>query len=146
MGTDITPSLLAYDTIMNEYNFEYVIKIHSKSNATFLKNNVDFLLNNNLDELLTKQNINSSTIGYNYLNKNKDVFNKNLINKYNDLLINTEFVNGTIFLTKSLTMNKVVEFLKNNYKTIFYQNIYDNNTLNMNESYVHFMERLFGYF
>ena len=145
-GSDITPSLLVYDTIINKYNFEYVIKIHSKSDVTFLKNNVDFLLSNNLDELLKKQNSNSSTIGYNYLHKNKDVFNRNLINKYNELLVNTEFVNGTIFLTKSSTMNKVVDFLKNNYKTILYQNTYDNNTLNMKESYVHFMERLFGYF
>ena len=72
-----------------------------------LKNNVDFLLSNNLDELLKKQNSNSSTIGYNYLHKNKDVFNRNLINKYNELLVNTEFVNGTIFLTKSSTMNKL---------------------------------------
>ena len=39
---------------------------------------------------------------------------------------------------------QVLDFFKNNYKTIFLQNMYDNNSININESYVHFMERLFG--
>ena len=80
-----------------------------------------------------------------YIKKEDDVFNKLLITKYSDLLINNEFVPGTIFLTKKYVMDNVLLFLKTNYKIIFYQNMYDNNSLNKDCSYIHYMERLFGY-
>ena len=80
-----------------------------------------------------------------YINIINDVFNKSLVSKYSDLLINNEFVPGTIFLTKKYVMDTMLLFLKQNYKVIFFQNMYDNNCLNKHCSYIHFMERLFGF-
>lgn len=146
-GNDITPSLLVYDDIINTKNckFEYVIKIHTKSNVTFFNKAVDYLFHCDLDNLLLDKNNNSSSIGFNYMKDTEDVFNKILISKYSNLFINNEFVPGTMLLTEKNTFDKVLQFLKDNYKIIFYQNMYDNNSLNRDKSYVHFMERLFGY-
>jgi hypothetical protein len=54
-------------------------------------------------------------------------------------------VPGTMFLTEKRIFNNVLDYFKDNYKIIFFQNTYDNNGLNRHCSYVHFMERLFGY-
>lgn len=147
LGNDIVPSLLLYDEIINnkKYSFDYVIKIHSKSDKTFLCEAIDYLFNFNLNNLLLKKNEKSSTIGFKYINIKNDVFNKLLVSKYGDLLKHNEFVHGTIFLAKKYVMDNVLLFLKNNYKIIFFQNMYDNNFLNKDYSYIHFMERLFGY-
>jgi hypothetical protein len=144
-GNDIVPSLLVYDDIIKTYNFNYVIKIHTKNDKTFLNNATGYLLNTSLNDLLLKQNVNSSSIGFEYTINTDDFFNKNLYLQYKDTLINNEFVHGTIFLTTKNVIYKVLQFLKDNYKIILFQNMYDNNCLNKDYSYVHFMERLFGY-
>ena len=144
-GNDITPSLLIYDDIMNKYNFDYILKIHTKTDITFLNKAVNYLLDINLQNLLLHTNINSSSIGFMYLKNIDDEYNKILYSKYSYLFKNNEFVPGTIFLTKKCIMDKVLQFFKDNYKIIFFQNMYDNNSLNKDCSYVHFMERLFGY-
>lgn len=146
-GNDIVPSLLAYDEIVNNFNytFNYIIKIHTKSDALFLQKATDYLLNSNLNDLLLKNNTKSSSIGFDYIGKKNDPFNTNLYSKFNHILFKKEFVPGTMFLTTKCIFDKVLSFLKDNYKTIFLQNMYDNNSLNKDTSYVHFMERLFGY-
>ena len=144
-GTDIIPSLLVYNEIINKYNFNYIIKIHTKSDKIFLYEAVDYLLKNNLNNLLLEKNKNSSSIGFKYIKNKDDIFNKKLYSKFNNILNNNEFVPGTIFLTTPNIMNNVLSFLKDNYKIILFQNMYDNNSLNKDYSYVHFMERLFGY-
>jgi hypothetical protein len=144
-GNDITPSLLIYDDIINKYNFDYILKIHTKSDITFLYKAMNYLFNANLQDLLLRQNENSSSIGFTYVKNTQDDYNKILNTKYSYLLKNNEFVPGTIFLTNRCVMDKVLQFLIDNYKIIFYQNMYDDNTLNKDCSYVHFMERLFGY-
>jgi hypothetical protein len=148
LGSDITPSLLVYDDIINKkkYNFEYIIKIHSKTDITFLSKALDYLFQFDLNTLLSmNKNNKSSSIGFMYLKDTDDVFNKMLVSKYSHLFINNKFVPGTILLTEMKTFDKVLQFLKDNYKIIFFQNMYDNNCLNKDNSYVHFMERLFGY-
>ena len=147
LGNDIVPSLLLYDEIINnkKYSFDYVLKIHTKTDSKFLCKAIDYLFNCNFNNLLLKKNKNSSTIGFMYINIINDVFNKSLVSKYSDLLINNEFVPGTIFLTKKYVMDTMLLFLKQNYKVIFFQNMYDNNCLNKHCSYIHFMERLFGF-
>ena len=144
-GNDIVPSLLVYNEIINKYNFNYIIKIHTKLDKIFLYKAVDYLLKSNLNNLLLNKNKNSSSIGFKYIKNKNDVFNKKLHLQFNNILINNEFVPGTIFLTTSNVMNNTFNFLKDNYKIIFYQNMYDNNSLNKDCSYVHFIERLFGY-
>ena len=92
-----------------------------------------------------KKNDSSSSIGFTYITEKDDIYNKKLYSKFEYLLDNSQFVPGTIFLTKNKVFEKVLAFLVENYQTIFFQNMYDNNSLNKNCSYVHFMERLFGY-
>ena len=145
LGTDITPSLLAYNEIIKKYNFQYIIKIHTKKDKRIFNKATDYLLSMNLDELLLKKNTNCSSIGYRYINNKQDNYNKILMYKFSNILEKTEFVPCTFFLTTKETFDKVLTFFKNNYKEIFLQNMYDNNTLNCDFSYVHFIERLFGY-
>ena len=144
-GNDITPSLLMYDDIINKYNFDYILKIHTKSDIPFLYRAMNYLFSINLQNLLLRQNGNSSSIGFTYVKNTCDNYNKILYTKYSYLLKNNEFVPGTIFLTNRYVMDKVLQFLIDNYKIIFFQNMYDDNSLNKDCSYVHFMERLFGY-
>lgn len=145
LGNDITPSLLVYDEIMQKYEFDYVIKLHTKTDLQFLNKAIDFLLKSNIETLLSRQNPKSSSIGFEYVKKPSDKFNKSLYFKFRSILVNNEFVPGTIFFTKKNTMDNVSNFFKDNYKILFLQNMYDNNSLNKNCSYVHFLERLFGY-
>jgi hypothetical protein len=149
-GNDITPSLLVYDEINKMIDFTYVIKLHTKTDNTIFNNFTDYLLNKPLKELLCFNCDNCNCIGLSYININNDYFynktrfNKNLYNKYENKFNKDLFVPNTIFLIYKNNFTNVLDFLKNNYKTIFLQNMYDNNCINTNESCVHFMERLFG--
>jgi hypothetical protein len=145
-GNDITPSLLLYDELVKTYKFEHIIKLQTKSDLTFLDNSIDYLINKNLNNLLLEKNINSSTIGFMYINyKSDSPYNQILKTKFNNLIKNNCFVPGTIFLTTNDIMIKVIDFFKTNYKEVFFQNMYNNNLLNIHCSYIHFIERLFGY-
>lgn len=146
-GNDITPSLLVYDEIINKYNFEYIIKVHTKSDSNFLNDAFSFLFHVKLPDLLSKKNDKCSSIGFEYIVSTDDSWKHNevLYSKYRHLFKNTEFVPGTMFLAKQEVINNVLNFLKENYKVIIFQNMYDNNSINRDCSYVHFMERLFGY-
>jgi hypothetical protein len=144
-GNDITPSLLMYDEIINKYNFEYIIKVHTKSYKYLFNESLNFLFNSNLETLLLKKIEKCSSINSIYMKYDFDKHNELLYLKYKDLFKNSDyFVPGTIFLTKKSVIDNALQFLKDNYKTIFYQNMYDNNSINRHYSYVHFMERLFG--
>jgi len=58
---------------------------------------------------------------------------------------NKSFVVGTIFYIKSINFNKVLNFMiNNNFKAFILNNMYDDNRTFFNNSYVHFLERLFG--
>ena len=110
-----------------------------------LNKSLNFLLARNINKLKTLQNKDCSCIGYKYVNIENDTFNKKLLNKNKEIIKHNNFVPYTIFLTEENIMNKVLFFFKNNYKNIFLQNMYDTNMINRDYSYVHFMERLFGY-
>jgi len=149
-GNDITPTLLAYDEISKMINFTYIIKLHTKSDNNIFNNYVDFLLTKPLKELLNFKNDNSNSIGFSYININNDWYynksryNVKLLDKYEKIFSKSLFVPSTIFLTFKNNFTSVLDFFIQNYKTIFLQNTYDNNCVNIHESYVHFMERLFG--
>lgn len=149
-GNDITPSLLLYDEINKMIDFTYIIKLHTKTDNIIFNNFTDYLLTKPLKELLYYKINDSNCIGFSYICINNDYFynktrfNKNLYNKYENKFNKDLFVPSTIFLIYRNNFTNVLDFLKNNYKTIFLQNMYDNNCININESCVHFMERLFG--
>jgi hypothetical protein len=77
---------------------------------------------------------------------NDDIFNKRNVEKYINLLdINKNFIKGTIFFTEHNIFVKVIDFIRNNdYKSFIFNNLYENNSINMNYSPTHFLERLFG--
>ena len=106
---------------------------------------MNFLLTKNINEIKLLKHHNCSCIGYKYIHIRDDIFNKKILIENQSIIKHNYFVPYTIFLTEEYVMNKVLLFFKNNYKIIFLQNMYDTNMINKYYSYVHFMERLFGY-
>jgi hypothetical protein len=146
-GTDITPTMLMYDDIVSQYNFPHVIKLHSKTIEPSFHDLTTFLLDKPLKHLLLYRNPICNCIGPKsyYIKLNKDKFNNELKIRFLKILkINFEFVGGTIFYCNSKVLNSCLDFFKQNYKIFLYNNLYENNSINLNNSPIHFLERLFG--
>jgi hypothetical protein len=143
-GNDIVPTLLVYNLIKH-IKYDYIIKLHTKSNSNFLKL-TDYLLNNKLDDLIAKGFNKSSVICLDscYLHKSKDRYNLKLYDLYKNKITKDYYGRGTIFLTKSESFNKVSDFFNIHYKKMVFNNMYDDNSINRSASYIHFLERLFG--
>lgn len=147
LGNDIVPTLLMYDDIIKKYTYKYIIKLQTKSNINIFNQLTDFLLMKKLKNLLTSFKQYSNCINHYdfYLRIENDLFNKKLYNKYDEYIDKEKsFVTGTIFFTKSSIFNKVLLIMKENYKECFLNNMYDNNCTFFEDSYIHFLERLFG--
>jgi len=149
LGTDITPTLLMCDDIIeNFHNFKHIIKLHTKSISNQYTELTDYILSMPLDNLLEKKKDFCNCIGHPnyYINLSSDIFNNELFIKYsNELNITNSFVGGTIFYTSSVVLVQVLNFIKkNNYRSYFLNNLYENNCINKDYSPIHFIERLFG--
>jgi len=148
MGTDITPTILMYNDICKTHSFMNIYKFHTKSIVKNYKDLTSYLLDKSLNTLLNEQTANCNCIGnpLYYLNIANDTFNNKLKNQYvNHIYIEKGFVSGTIFYTSNIIMNKVLDFIKNNnYRSFFLNNLYENNSINIDNSPIHFLERLFG--
>ena len=144
-GNDIIPTLLSYDKISNYMNFDYIIKLHTKSDKIWFNDLTDFLLNERLEnKLYFKDSCNC--IGHeSYIVKNANSQCIYLLKKY-DKIINksNSFVKGTIFLCKSILFDKILNFIKQKYNPYLFNNLYDTNAINEEKSNIHFLERLFG--
>lgn len=149
LGNDITPSLLMYDDIRNNYSFDYIIKIHTKTDEGAFNALTYTLFSAKLENLIASQKYNTKSSCHgnfkSYYHIDKDILNKTLYNKFSHLAKRDHFVSGTIFFTNYTVMDNMVVFMKANYFNIFMQNLYDNNQVNKETSYPHFMERLFGF-
>jgi hypothetical protein len=148
-GTDIQPTIFMYNDICKKYNFQYITKLHTKSIKNEYNDLTNFMLTNTLLSLKKKLNINlCNCVGPSnyYLSMDNDIFNKRNVSKYiNFLDLNKYFIKGTIFFTEHKTFAKVIDFIKSNdYKTYVFNNLYENNSINLNYSPTHFLERLFG--
>jgi len=148
-GTDIQPTIFMYDNICKEHNFEYIIKLHTKSISNEYNDLTNFLLSNNLSSLKDKLNKNiCNCLGPDdyYISCNDDIFNKRNMQKYAEFLdIDKNFVKGTIFFIEHSFFIKVIDFIKNNdFKSYIFNNLYENNSINYNFSPTHFLERVFG--
>jgi hypothetical protein len=155
-GTDITSSLLMYYDISLKYKFKYVIKMHTKKVRPQFDELVDFLLSDSLENILKFKKPLCNCIGSekHYMSihfqkniNNYDIFNKILIEKYKHEFDKKKqlFVAGTIFLSESNVFDNVVNFVKkNNHHSFLLNNMYENNSVNMDNSPIHFLERLFG--
>lgn len=149
MGTDITPTLLMYSNIKKTHDFSYIIKLQTKTASQMYHDLTNFLLNKPFSVLVEKKIKNSNCIGeyknYAYVNK-EDTFNKVLVEKYkNSVHDNFKFVKGTIFSCETKVFDAVLNFVeKNNYHSYLLNNFYENNSINYDNSPIHYLERLFG--
>lgn len=147
-GTDITPTLIMYNDIIKKHRFRHIIKLHTKSVHDLYLKLTDYLLSYSLNSLIKKTNPTSNCIGYSqaYTKIEDDIFNKKLIDQHKSK-INKDFcfVAGTIFYTRDVVFDKVLEFVKTkNYRSYLLNNLYENNSINVDYSPIHFIERLFG--
>ena len=148
LGTDITPTMLMYDDISENNNFEHIIKLHTKSISDAYNELTDYLLSTPLSNLLKKKNNTCNCIGHEnyYIKMEDDIYNKLLLeNSLKEVDIKKTFVGGTIFYSKDIVFKNVINFIKkNNYKSYLLNNLYENNSINLDFSPIHFLERLFG--
>ena len=146
-GTDITPTLLMYDDIIKKQKFPHIIKLQTKSILNQYTDLTDFLLNKPLYDLLYYSKINCNCIGHNdyYITLNEDIFNNELKLRFiSELNISYSFVGGTIFYCPAITFDKTLQFMKANYRCYLFNNLYENNSINIHNSPIHFLERVFG--
>jgi len=154
-GTDITSSLLMYYEISLKYKFKYVMKLHTKTIRPQFDELVNFLLLQPLENVLKFKTPYCNCIGNpnHYMsivfqkNVRYDKHNKVLLEKYKYEFDSFKriFVAGTIFLSESVVFDSVIKFMKkNNYHSFLLNNMYENNSVNMDNSPIHFLERLFG--
>ena len=146
-GTDITPTILMYDDISRQNKFKHIIKLQSKSIYDAYLNLTNFLLDVPLESLILQKNKKCNCIGHPdyYIKLNDDVFNNELkLRHLIEININNEFVGGTIFYCEDWVFNKTLQFIKKNYKSYLFNNLYENNSININNSPIHFLERVFG--
>jgi hypothetical protein len=148
LGTDITPTLLMYNEIIKTHQFKHIYKFHTKSIVKNYNDLTSYLLERPLHELLQNKNKICNCISHPsyYLSIDKDNFNNKLKNKYiNKFDSSKEFVSGTIFYAEDVVINKVIDFVKkNNFRSYLLNNLYENNSINLDYSPIHFLERLFG--
>lgn len=146
-GTDITPTLLMYDDIIQKDKFSHIIKLQSKSIVNQYNDLTNYVLSYPLDTLLLSKNKISNCIGHKdyYIPLNEDKFNNELKLRYvSELNLKYCFVGGTIFYSPSIAFDKTLHFMKQNYKSYLFNNLYENNSININNSPIHFLERVFG--
>ena len=148
-GTDIQPTVLMYNSISKKYNFENIIKLHTKTIKDDYENLTNFLLTKKLSvlkKLLNKNICNCLNINTYYQKLNDDMFVKRILKKYQSYInLEKKFVRGTIFFTDHITFIKVIEFIKkNNFLSFIVNNLYENNSINIEYSPTHYLERLFG--
>lgn len=147
-GNDIIPTLLMYNEIKKKYVFNHIIKLQTKSYEEQMNELTDFLLSKKLNILISLKRNDCNCIGIDkyYMKIKDDIFNQELIEKYNHKINNDyNFIIGTIFYTDSITFNSVLYFIKNNDTNGFLlNNLYDSNRIIYKKSYVHYLERLFG--
>lgn len=146
-GTDITPTLLMYDDILKKNNFKHIIKLQTKSISFQYNDLTNFLLTLPLEKLLLQKHKKCNCIGHPdyYLPLDEDKFNNELKLRYlSDIEVNNSFVGGTIFYSPSNAFDQTLWFMKKQFKHYLFNNLYENNSINMNNSPIHFLERVFG--
>ena len=146
-GNDIIPTLIMYKKLIYTINFKFIIKLHTKSNNIWFNDLTDYLLNNNLENEYKSNCVCNPKY---YLNiydiasfeyKTLEYLKK----KYSNYFNKHYFAKGSIFFCKKEIFDCILLFIeKNNYRQYFTNNMYDSNIVNISNSPIHFIERLFG--
>jgi hypothetical protein len=109
-----------------------------------------FLVNKPLQSLILMKRNNSNCLGhpayYASVNSKDDIFNQLLIQKHKPFIrLRFQFVRGTIFYCESRVFDMVLNFIaNNNHRSYLLNNLYENNSINYDNSPIHHIERLFG--
>jgi len=152
-GTDITPTLMMYNDLIKKVNFNKIIKLQTKSDKIWFDEVTDYILSKNLNELdrlLFIEKNNCNCLGHpnkkiNINDKFEIYNNSKLKNKYKSYTDKNYFIAGTIFFCDRIIFDKLLDFIKNNdHVTYFTNNLYDTNIINISNSVIHYLERLFG--
>ena len=152
-GTDITPTLMMYNDLTKKVNFNKIIKLQTKSEKIWFDEVTDYILSKNLSELdrlffIEKNNCNCLGHPNKRININDkfEIYNNSkLKNKYKLFTDKNYFIAGTIFYCEKILFDKLLDFIKNNdHITYFTNNLYDTNIINISNSVIHYLERLFG--
>ena len=152
-GADIIPSLLVYNDIKKKINFNKIIKLQTKNDIKWFNELTDYLLTKNLEELNKKYSISfpiCNCLGHpnktiTTISKMEMINNSKLNTKYKYLTNKNYFIAGTIFFCDKIVFEKILNFIENNnYRAFFTNNLYDTNLINITNSLIHYLERLFG--
>jgi hypothetical protein len=148
-GNDITPSLITYYNLKKITNFDFIMKLHTKSHENWRNNMIIPLttkFNNIINFMKHKKNVNLCCANRALLNCDE------FCNDYTNEIIETKclknktFCGGTCFISKEKLFNKILfEVPEKAIKSLFFFTFYVNNTLFMSNSPAHTFERLFGY-
>lgn len=112
---------------------------------------VNYILDKDIDTLISllgNNNKKSNTLGHpRYYLKRENSCCKKIVKKYGKYIDEKKyFVKGTNFMCDFNTFVRVINFMKeNSYKGYFLNNMYDTIIVNLYNSPIHFIERLFGY-
>lgn len=146
-GTDISPTMLMYDDINKIDKFKHIIKLQTKSIVKDYIELTNYLLTTPLEKLITFTHKYCNCIGHPdyYIRIDEDVFNNELkLRHLSELNINYYFVGGTIFYCPVHVFDKTLELMSNSYRSYLLNNLYENNSINLNNSPIHFLERVYG--
>lgn len=146
-GTDITPTLLMYDDVSKKYTIKHIIKLQTKSIIKPYLDLTDYLLTRTMEELNALKKDTCNCVGHPdyYIGLKEDLFNNELkLNNILDVNIHSTFVGGTIFYCEDWVFKRTLEFMIKKYKIYLFNNLYENNSINVSNSPIHFLERVFG--
>lgn len=142
-GNDIIPSLIGYYFINQSLEFDYILKIQTKSEESWRNPLVNFFKNKTENELIQLLK-NKEYICHPKFSR--DITTK-LVNKkfYTNLnWENKQFPAGSIYFCRKTKFDNILKFIKTNHIKFFIQNMYDNHYILQSNSPIHFLERLVG--
>jgi hypothetical protein len=143
-GNDISPFLIIYNYLLKNFTFEYLLKIHSKSNKNWRIKLIDCFIDKDFDNLFSLFNNNIGMMGNGQFLFDKDSCNENIISKiYEGNIEDYQFIGGTIFLTTFKILEDVIKL--DIVKSLLLFPYYITNYLFYNNSLPHSFERIFSY-
>ncbi len=154
-GCDIGPYYLSLDYLIKEnINYEYILKLHSKTDTNWLNNMTPYLKNKKIfDDIFNNiKEKNLLIYGTNkmYLDYRNLLCLDYIIDNYSNSLFEELFSNyrlsfiaGTIFIIKKELMDFILELVPlKNY--IYFEELYSSNHSIYEQSIIHSLERLFS--
>jgi hypothetical protein len=151
LGSDIGSSVLVYTYIKTQMRFEYIIKLHTKTDTEWRDTMMKCLINQGTEQILEIMDTNKQikmcgSMVYTYaIHQNKEFWVNDLLKKlYTHKLKNPKFVGGTCFLTIPEVMDRAIGTFSEYMNAMFMLPFYYDNALFRDNSPMHAMERVFG--